>query len=47
VVKSNTFTFNLSDEMKQNLDEISEETGLTKSSIVRRGLHEQLSQLEG
>lgn len=35
----------MTDEMKEELEQTSERTGLGQSEIVRRGIHEQIKQL--
>lgn len=47
MVKDASFTVHMTDEMREKLRDVSEETGLGQSEIVRRGLLEQLEELEG
>jgi len=46
-MKSESLKIHMSDEMKEKLQEISSETGLGMSSIARRGIHNQIQELEG
>lgn len=45
-MKSSSFTVNMEDEMKKKLEETSQQTGLGQSEIIRRGILEQLRELE-
>jgi predicted DNA-binding protein len=46
-MKSESLKIHMSDEMKEELEKTAEETGLGMSSIARRGIHDQLQELEG
>jgi len=45
LVKEETFTVHLTVEMREELRETSEVTGLSQSDIVRRGIYNQLLEL--
>lgn len=46
MVKQSSFTLHMTDEMKERLEKVAEKNGLGQSEIVRRGIVDQINQLQ-